>query len=59
MLAQSFQSPVIAPDRAALGAAMVEPETSLSDAPVNSPQAWGVGFLLLGLLLSPKEPKDK
>jgi len=37
---------------------MVEPEASISDAPVASPRAAGV--LLLAFLLSPKtEPKDK
>lgn len=62
MLAQTVHSPVVAPDLAALRSAMAEPETALSDAPVYSPQAIGGGLLLLGLLLSPtqpKEPKDK
>ncbi|MCM2420999.1 hypothetical protein [Streptomyces sp. RKAG293] len=62
MLAQTLHSPVVAPDPTALGLAMMEPETALSDAPVYSPQAIGGGILLLGLLLSPsqpKEPKDK
>ncbi|MER5253018.1 MULTISPECIES: hypothetical protein [unclassified Streptomyces] len=62
MLAQTVHSPLLSPDPVALGAAMVEPETAVSDAPVYSPQAGGAGLLLLGLLLSPsqpKEPKDK
>ncbi|MEU3460911.1 hypothetical protein ABZ721_13260 [Streptomyces sp. NPDC006733] len=62
MLAQTLHSSIKAPDPVALGFAMVEPETAVSDAPVYSPQAGGAGLLLLGLLLSPslpKEPKDK
>ncbi|MDF9814978.1 hypothetical protein [Streptomyces sp. SPB162] len=64
MLAQTLHSPIKAPDLEALGYATVEPETTVSDAPVYSPQASGsgTGLLLLGLLLSPslpKEPKDK
>ncbi|WKX72032.1 hypothetical protein ACQUSR_13110 [Streptomyces sp. P1-3] len=37
-------------------ALMVEPETTISDAPLYSPEAKGA--LLLLLLLSPKSPKE-
>ncbi|WP_328912011.1 MULTISPECIES: hypothetical protein [unclassified Streptomyces] len=58
MLAHTLHAPVTTPDLAALGTAMVEPETAVSDAPVYSPQAFGGGLLLLGLLLSPTQPKE-
>ena len=39
-------------------ALMTEAETAISDPPLFSPQAAGIGVLLLGLLLSPKVPKE-
>jgi hypothetical protein len=62
MLAQTIR-PLQAPDTVdveALHSLMTETEAPVSDAPTYSPQ--GAGFLLLLLLLSPKqptEPKDK
>ncbi|MCX4744016.1 hypothetical protein OG455_00555 [Kitasatospora sp. NBC_01287] len=44
-------------ERLAATALMAEPETVVSDPPLFSPQA--VGALLLGLLLSPKTPKER
>lgn len=43
-------------DAKALETAMVEPEAVLSDAPTYAPEA--VEGLLLGILISPKEPKE-
>lgn len=58
MLAQHTTRLTATPtDAAAVGHLMVEPEAPLSDAPMYTPQA--TGKLLLLLLLSPKEPKDK
>ncbi|MEV7192050.1 hypothetical protein AB0N81_09590 [Streptomyces sp. NPDC093510] len=56
MLAQHTPLLLTPTDSAALGTAMVEPETILSDAPTYAPEAQGV--LLLLVLLSPKEPKE-
>lgn len=56
MLSQTIRAGEITIDGRALGAAMTEPEAPLSDAPVYAPEA--AGTLLLGLLLSPKEPKE-
>ena len=56
MLTQEVPLLVSTTDAATLGTAMVEPEATLSDAPVYAPQA--VGILLLLALLSPKEPKE-
>jgi hypothetical protein len=44
---------------AALTSLMAEEEAPLSDAPLYSPEDGGIGVLLLGLLLSPKPPKDR
>ncbi|GAA3013425.1 hypothetical protein [Streptomyces fulvorobeus] len=57
MLAQHTPLLVTPTDATELGAVMVEPEAELSGAPVYAPEAAGV--LLLLILLSPKEPKDK
>jgi hypothetical protein len=38
-------------------ALMAEEESAISDAPIYRPEA--AGALLLGLLLSPKEPKER
>ncbi|QMU76991.1 hypothetical protein GXW83_16050 [Streptacidiphilus sp. PB12-B1b] len=38
---------------------MSEEEAPISDAPLYTPEDAGVGILLLGLLLSPKPPKDR
>ncbi|WP_285737229.1 hypothetical protein [Kitasatospora phosalacinea] len=38
---------------------MLEDEAVVSDAPTYSPEAVGGGLLVLGLLLSPKPPKEK
>ncbi|WP_280526801.1 hypothetical protein [Streptomyces chrestomyceticus] len=35
-----------------------QPEAPLSDAPVPAPHGAAWGVLLLGLLISPKEPKE-
>jgi hypothetical protein len=56
MLSQTIRAGEITLDGHALGVAMTEPEAPQSDAPVYSPEA--AGALLLGLLLSPKEPKE-
>ncbi|MBB5934727.1 hypothetical protein [Streptomyces zagrosensis] len=58
MLAQNTAPLLATPtDEAAVGYLMVEQEAPLSDAPLYTPQA--SGKLLLLLLASPKEPKDK
>ncbi len=58
MLAQHTASLLATPtDQAAVGHLMTEPEAPLSDAPMYTPQAAGV--LLLLVLLSPNEPRDK
>ncbi|MFC8722346.1 hypothetical protein [Kitasatospora sp. NPDC057198] len=46
-------------EAAALASLMVEDEAAVSDAPTYSPEALGAGLLVLGLLLSPKPPKEK
>ncbi|WP_030561928.1 hypothetical protein [Streptomyces aureocirculatus] len=56
MLAQHTPLLITPTDTAALSTAMVEPEAVLSDAPKYAPEA--DGKLLLGLLISPKEPKE-
>lgn len=56
MLAQHTPLLVTPTDTMALGAAMVETEAAVSDAPTYAPEA--TGALLLGLLISPKEPKE-
>ncbi|MFH9425321.1 hypothetical protein [Streptomyces sp. NPDC017529] len=60
MLAQTLQTTGLTLDKEALGWVAAQPEAPLSDAPVPSPEAvaGGAGVLLLGLLLSPKEPKE-
>ncbi|GAA2111580.1 hypothetical protein GCM10009759_53720 [Kitasatospora saccharophila] len=45
-------------EAAALASLMVEDEAAVSDAPTYSPEAVGAGLLVLGLLLSPKPPKE-
>ncbi|WP_441250592.1 hypothetical protein [Kitasatospora sp. McL0602] len=45
------------PELAAVAALISEEESAVSDAPLFRPEA--VGALLLGLLLSPKEPKEE
>ncbi|MFD5553899.1 hypothetical protein ACFWIA_08685 [Streptomyces sp. NPDC127068] len=40
----------------AVGTLMLEPETTVSGAPIYAPES--VGLLLLALLLSPKEPRE-
>ncbi|ONI87799.1 hypothetical protein ALI22I_20980 [Saccharothrix sp. ALI-22-I] len=42
----------------ALGRLMAEPETSVSDAPLYSPQAAGLALLLALLLVSPSVPEE-
>ncbi|EPH41514.1 hypothetical protein ABT390_22715 [Streptomyces aurantiacus] len=56
MLAQHTPLLIAPTDTTVLGTAMVEPEAALSDAPTYAPEA--KGELLLGLLISPKEPKE-
>ncbi|QMU69549.1 hypothetical protein [Streptacidiphilus sp. P02-A3a] len=46
-------------DLSALTTLMAEEEAPLSDAPLYSPEDFGGGLLVLGLLLSPKPPKDR
>ncbi|MFC1415480.1 hypothetical protein [Streptacidiphilus cavernicola] len=46
-------------ERSAMTALMVETEAPVSDAPLYAPEDVGGGLLLLGLLLSPKPPKDR
>ncbi|MFD4835627.1 hypothetical protein GT204_14530 [Streptomyces sp. SID4919] len=43
-------------EMSAVGTLMLEPETTVSGAPVYAPEA--AGLLLALLLLSPKEPKE-
>ncbi|MET9415191.1 hypothetical protein ABZY03_13620 [Streptomyces klenkii] len=57
MLTQESLRPLATPsESAAIGSLMVEPEAAVSGAPLPAPEA--AGFLLLLLLLSPKEPKE-
>lgn len=58
MLAQTLQPTGLTLDKEALGWVATQPEAPLSDAPVPAPHAGGWGVLLLGLLISPKEPKE-
>ncbi|MFH8409161.1 hypothetical protein ACH4FX_30880 [Streptomyces sp. NPDC018019] len=60
MLAQTLQTTGLTLDEETLGWVATQPEAPLSDAPIPIPEAaaGGVGVLLLGLLLSPKEPKE-
>lgn len=58
MLAQTLQTTGLTLDKEALGWVAAQPEAPLSDAPVPAPYGGGWGVLLLGLLLSPKEPKE-
>ncbi|GLW54725.1 hypothetical protein [Kitasatospora phosalacinea] len=46
-------------EAAALASLMLEDEAVVSDAPTYSPEAVGGGLLVLGLLLSPKPPKER
>jgi hypothetical protein len=64
MLAQELIHPVeglrVTPaEQGAVTALMVETEAPVSDAPLYAPEDVGTGLLLLGLLLSPKPPKDR
>jgi hypothetical protein len=53
-------TPTLAPEEfSALTSLMAEEEAPLSDAPLYTPEDGGIGVLLLGLLLSPKPPKDR
>ncbi|MEU6114313.1 hypothetical protein ABZ840_07175 [Streptomyces sp. NPDC047117] len=58
MLSQTVRTTGLTLDGETLEAVAAQPEAPLSDAPVPSPEGGGIGLLLLGLLLSPKEPKD-
>jgi hypothetical protein len=63
MLTQHVRHPAIAPatptQAGTVAALMIEEETTISDAPLYAPEDWGAGLLALGLLLSPKTPKDR
>ncbi|XIG80333.1 hypothetical protein C1N81_40985 [Streptomyces sp. SGAir0957] len=54
----TLQSTSLVLDKEAVEGLMVPSEAPVSDAPIPSPEGGGVGALLLGLLLSPKEPKE-
>ncbi|MGW1072456.1 hypothetical protein [Streptomyces sp. NPDC002537] len=56
MLAQETRLIATPTEAVAIADLMVEPEATVSDAPLPAPEAGG--FLLLGLLLSPKEPRE-
>ncbi|MEU2790349.1 hypothetical protein [Streptomyces sp. NPDC007100] len=58
MLAQTLQTTGLTLDKEALGWVATQPEAPLSDAPVPAPYGAAWGTLLLGLLISPKEPKE-
>ncbi|WP_244409566.1 hypothetical protein [Streptomyces albofaciens] len=60
MLAHTLQTTGLTLDQNALGWMATEPEAPLSDAPLPEPEGVGGGWgvLALGLLLSPKEPKE-
>ncbi|MFF9687699.1 hypothetical protein [Streptomyces sp. NPDC014623] len=57
MLTQEIALTATPTQTATLGALMTEPEATVSDAPLYTPEA--SGHLLALLLLSPKEPRDK
>ncbi|MFJ1705942.1 hypothetical protein [Kitasatospora sp. NPDC088346] len=59
VLRSSVTHRATAQERLAATALMTEHETAVSDPPVFCPQALGAGVLLLGLLLSPKVPKER
>ncbi|MYS83638.1 hypothetical protein [Embleya scabrispora] len=61
MLTQDIrQSAPVTPTQAGTVATlMIEEETTISDAPLFVPEDIGAGLLLLGLLLSPKPPKER
>ncbi|WP_406278419.1 hypothetical protein [Embleya sp. NBC_00896] len=64
MLTQPIRQPAqrspITPNQAGTVATlMIEEETTISDAPLYTPEDIGGGLLLLGLLLSPKPPKER
>ncbi|MBT2384268.1 hypothetical protein [Streptomyces sp. ISL-11] len=54
MLAQETRLVATPTEASTIGALMVQPEATVSDPPLPSPEAAG----LLLLLLSPKEPKE-
>ncbi|WKK26798.1 hypothetical protein QZH56_15105 [Streptomyces olivoreticuli] len=56
MLAQETRLIATPTEAAVIGDLMVEPEATVSDAPLPAPEA--AGFLLLGLLISPKQPRE-
>ncbi|MEU0939182.1 MULTISPECIES: hypothetical protein [unclassified Embleya] len=61
MLTQYIRQPAAAtPTQAGTVATlMIEEETTISDAPLFAPEDFGGGLLVLGLLLSPKPPKER
>ncbi|MFI0241148.1 hypothetical protein [Streptomyces sp. NPDC016845] len=54
----TLQSTSLVLDKEVVEGLMVPSEAPVSDAPVPGPEDGGTGALLLGLLLSPKEPKE-
>jgi hypothetical protein len=58
MLTQHVRQPA-APATRTVATLMIEEETTISDAPLYAPEDFGAGLLLLGLLLSPKPPKER
>ncbi|KOT54158.1 hypothetical protein ADK43_27810 [Streptomyces rimosus subsp. rimosus] len=58
MLAHTVRTTGLTLDREALGWVTAQPEAPLSDAPLPAPEGAAWGVLLLGLLISPKEPKE-
>ncbi|MFF7243372.1 hypothetical protein ACFZBU_05665 [Embleya sp. NPDC008237] len=61
MLTQHIRQPAsVTPTQAGTVATlMIEEETTISDAPLFAPEDIGGGLLVLGLLLSPKPPKER
>ncbi|WP_231608064.1 hypothetical protein [Streptacidiphilus albus] len=63
MLTQELTRPIRSTstpaELSALATLMVEEEATVSDAPLYTPEDAGVGILALGLLLSPKPPKNR
>ena len=59
-LARTTDTTRLAPEEfSAVASLMAEEEAPISDAPLYSPEDAGGGLLVLGLLLSPKPPKDR
>lgn len=58
-LARTRASRVAPAEFSAVTSLMSEEEAPLSDAPLYTPEDAGAGILALGLLLSPKPPKDR